>query len=177
MTTPGAPAHTAASLLVQHGVALRAYFRRATGDGDVADDLVQEVFVRVMQALPAYEPLGRERAWLFAIAHNVLVDRWRGGQRAVLGHAAVTPALSEPARQDVRVAIDQALSRLPDEDRQVFLLAEIAGLTYDEIAELRATTRAAVRSRLFRARLALRAALAPPAPLPSARRKGDPHDD
>jgi RNA polymerase sigma-70 factor (ECF subfamily) len=62
----------------------------------------------------------------------------------------------------------RALNRLPNEERDAFLLAEVGGLTYTEIAAAIDSTVAAVRSRIYRARLSLRDQLMPPAPIQSA---------
>jgi RNA polymerase sigma-70 factor (ECF subfamily) len=163
-----------AGLIAEYGRALRGYFRRATGGGDVADDLVQEVFVRVAAA--TYEPRGRERAWLFTIAHNVLVQHLRRQPRqTVVLHEGHEPAGA--AHQDLRAALDQALQQLPDLDRHVFLLSELGGLTYAEIAASCNLSHASVRSRIFRARLALRERLLPPTSPQIGRRRSSTDDD
>jgi RNA polymerase sigma-70 factor (ECF subfamily) len=153
----------AAALADAHAPAVRAYFRRALGRPDVADDLTQEVFVRVLRFAGGYEARGRDRAWLFAIAHRVLVDHVRRADP--VGPAAPAPvdepAPAVPATQEVRVVLQRALDGLEALDRDAFLLAEVAGLSYAEIAAVLELSHAAVRSRVFRARLALRAALAP----------------
>jgi hypothetical protein len=68
-----AASRLAAALADAHAPAVRAYFRRALGRPDVADDLTQEVFVRVLRFAGGYEARGRDRAWLFTIARRVLV--------------------------------------------------------------------------------------------------------
>ena len=163
-------ASTLASALAEaHGPALRAWFRRATGRPDVADDLAQEVFLRVVRFADGYEARGRDRAWLFTIAHRVLVDHVRAVARP--GAASALPvAHTEPAArggvaaptQEVRLILQHALGALDAADRDAFLLAEVAGLSYAEIGTVLDMSHAAVRSRVYRARLALRAALAPP---------------
>jgi RNA polymerase sigma factor (sigma-70 family) len=163
-----------AGLIAEYGRALRGYFRRATGGGDVAEDLVQEVFVRVAGA--SYEPRGRERAWLFTIAHNVLVQHLRRHPRQIVAlHERHEPV--GPAHQDLRAALDQALQQLPDLDRHVFLLSELGGLTYAEIAASCSLSHASVRSRIFRARLALRERLLPPTSPQVGRRRSSTDDD
>jgi RNA polymerase sigma-70 factor (ECF subfamily) len=154
-------------------VALRGYFRRAVGRHDLAEDLTQEVFLRVVRATDQYQARGRERAWLFTIAHRVLIDHFRRRKASPVALATAAPGprhhaeltdvepAGVPATQELRVVLEDALLRLPDEDREIFLLAELAGLSYAEIADACASTHAAVRSRVYRARLALRAALAP----------------
>jgi RNA polymerase sigma-70 factor (ECF subfamily) len=149
-------------LFDEHGSAIHRYFRRLTGDRDAADDLSQEVFLRVVRAAHAYEPAERERAWLFRIARNVFLDGRRRESRSPLVDVRADSAVS--ATQPVQSGIREALASLADEDREAFLLAELAGLTYVEISAATGSTVPAVRSRIYRARLALRARLSPPAP-------------
>jgi RNA polymerase sigma-70 factor (ECF subfamily) len=153
----------AAALADAHAPAVRAYFRRALGQSDLAEDLTQEVFVRVLRFADGYESRGRDRAWLFTIAHRVLVDHVRRGDPVAPaiapGPDTASPAV--PAMQEVRIVLQRALGDLEALDRDAFLLAEVAGLSYAEIGAVLALSHAAVRSRVFRARLALRTALAP----------------
>jgi RNA polymerase sigma-70 factor (ECF subfamily) len=167
VTAPAPASSVAAALADAHGAAVRAYFRRAAG-ADVADDLVQEVFLRVVRFADGFESRGRDRAWLFTIAQRVLIDHVRDASRrerpvAPAGDDGldVAPLAVTPAMQELRLLLDRALHALEPLDRDAFLLAEMAGLSYAEIAAVLGSSHAAVRSRLFRARLALRAALAP----------------
>ena len=168
VTAPMSASTLAAALAEAHGPALRAWFRRATGRADVADDLAQEVFLRVVRFADGYEHRGRDRAWLFAIAHRVLVDHVRSTARpgaapaAPAGDAGDHPHDGAVApTQEVRVILQRALVALDAADRDAFLLAEVAGLSYAEIATVLEMSHAAVRSRVYRARLALREALRP----------------
>ena len=159
----------------QHGPAVHRYFRRLTGDSAAAEDLTQEVFLRVVRAADEYEPLERERAWVFRIARNVLVDCRRQQGRAPIAAPHIEPAT--PAAQTTRASIREALARLPTDEREAFLLREIAGLGYAEIAAATDSTVAAVRSRIYRARVALRNTLVPPAPIaPPATTRDEDHD-
>lgn len=66
-----------ADLFDRHGRAVQHYFRAVTGSGELAEDLAQDVFVRVVRSVGEYEPRERERAWLFRIARNILLDHHR----------------------------------------------------------------------------------------------------
>jgi RNA polymerase sigma-70 factor, ECF subfamily len=158
-----AASHLAAALADAHAPAVRAYFRRALGRTDIAEDLTQEVFVRVLRFADRYEDRGRGRAWLFTIANRVLVDHLRRGEpaRAPADDCAAEALPAVPAMQELRVLLQRALDGLDAIDRDAFLLAEAAGLSYAEIAMVLDLSHAAVRSRVSRARLALRSALAP----------------
>jgi RNA polymerase sigma-70 factor (ECF subfamily) len=163
-----AASNLAAVLANAHGPAVRAYFRRVLGRTDVAEDLAQEVFVRVLRFADRYQDRGSDRAWLFTIANHVLVDHLRRGASsrapaaaAEGGGAGTGAGPVVPATQELRAMLQHALGGLDAVDRDVFLLAEVAGLSYAEIAGVLHLAHAAVRSRVFRARLALRMALAP----------------
>jgi RNA polymerase sigma factor (sigma-70 family) len=165
----------AGRLFERHGRSVRQYLRALTGRTDLADDLAQDVFVRVVQSAGGYEPREQERAWLFRIARNAAIDYRR--RTAVRPRAA--GATREPATapvQALRSALAEALGRLPDTEREALLLAELGGLSYAEIALTLGLTPAAVRSTLYRARLSLRAALPPPSPIGSATARTG-HDD
>ena len=137
------------------------YFCRAAGSGEVARDLTQEVFLRVSRS---QVPSGSEaelRAWLYRIARNLALDHHRQDRRRPeFAAAAADP--SRPASQDVNLAVNEALASLPGLDRVVFLMREVAGLGYEEIARACELTPDAVRSRIHRARLQLRQRLAAP---------------
>ena len=167
------PAGLARQLFEQHGTAVHRYFRRLTGDTSAADDLTQEVFLRVVRGGHQYEARERERAWVFRIARNVLTDVRRHEARAPAPAFRAEPIAQ--AAQSTRVSVQEALGQLPADDREAFLLREIAGLSYAEIAAATSSTVPAVRSRIYRARLALRDMLIPPAPIAPAavRRLGD----
>lgn len=129
------------------------FLRRFLRDESTAEDLTQETFVRALRA--SYTANGQERAWVFQIARNLARDHLRIRTRSALTTELIEhPAVSgDPA---LAVALESALATLNDDDREVFLLKEIGGLGYAEIAAACDLTPDAVRSRLHRARLALR---------------------
>jgi RNA polymerase sigma-70 factor (ECF subfamily) len=149
---------TAADVFARHHHDIYRYLVRMTGRRDVADDLVQDVFLRVVRALGNGDAVGHERGWIFSIARSVLVDRQRGRQRQV----TVVEDATEPSQdgtQALAFSLAQSLAHLADTDREVFLLKEVGGLSYQEIADACDCTVEAVRSRLHRTRSALRAML------------------
>ena len=148
----------AAGLFERHHLAVYRFLRRATGDGPAAEDLTQEVFLRIVRGLDRYEDRLRERAWVFRIARNVLVDRHRRAMRTDrdLPLAAVPDPASD-GRQTEAIALQEALAGLREEEREAFLLREVAGLGYEEIGAVVDATSDAVRMRIYRARAGLRA--------------------
>jgi RNA polymerase sigma-70 factor (ECF subfamily) len=155
----------ALQLFELYGPAVRRYFRRQLGEASIADDLSQEVFLRVVRGAESYDPRARERAWIFRIARNVFLDHQRRAARSI-ERSSDADALTAPV-QGVRLDVRRALGCLPSEEREAFLLGEIGGLTYAEIASLTSATVPAVRSRIYRARVRLRDLVIAPAPLPS----------
>jgi RNA polymerase sigma-70 factor (ECF subfamily) len=109
------------------------YLCRAVGRAETARDLTQEVFLRVSRSpIPAATD-GDLSAWLFRIARNLVLDH----HRSRLRHPEPSALVDEPARspsQDVNLAVNEALASLPALDRDVFLMREVAGLGYEEIA-------------------------------------------
>jgi RNA polymerase sigma-70 factor, ECF subfamily len=148
---------TASDLFERHHVAIFRFFRRFTGDPDLAEDLTQEVFVRVVRGLAEYQPRGRETGWLFQIARNVLADYHRHRpERNVSLSEPEAVAVGSPAGQLIAFGLQEALDRLPEPERTAFLLREVTGLSYGEVAALCDTSEDGVGSRLFRARRRLR---------------------
>jgi RNA polymerase sigma-70 factor (ECF subfamily) len=138
---------------------LRRYLGRACGETELARDLTQEVFLRVSRVAIPVAHEDQQAGWLFRIARNVALDHYRQrSRRPEKGLEAFDTA--KGASQELTAALNQALSTLPELDRDVFLMREMSGLTYDEIATACELTTDAVRNRIHRARLRLRDVLA-----------------
>ena len=144
----------AETLFAAHQAGLLRYLRRAVGHPDTACDLTQDVFLRVARA-GAMPPTDDERrVWIFRIARNLAIDHRRRHEVRLASSAQVEPA--RPAAQDTSAAVNEALAALDSLDRDVFLLREVGGLSYAEVAAACDLTVPATRSRLHRARVALR---------------------
>ena len=144
-----------ADIFARHHKDIYRYLVRLTGRRDVADDLTQEVFLHVVRASANGGPVGHERGWIFSIARNVVVDRYRDDERQPVA-AERAPEPSRDATQSLALDLAQSLARLGDADRDVFLLREVGGLSYEEIAQVCGCSVDAVRGRLRRTRVALR---------------------
>jgi RNA polymerase sigma-70 factor (ECF subfamily) len=145
-------------LVATHRDGVFRYLSRIVGAAE-ASDLTQEVFLRVARSVAPDGGVEAQRAWVFRIARNLALNHRRDTQRRP---ATVELAdAARPASQETATALRQALDRLAPLDRDVFLLREAAGLSYDEIALACELSPDAVRSRLHRARLQLRASLVP----------------
>jgi len=134
---------------------LRRYLGRAYGEAELAKDLTQEVFLRVTRVSIPVAPENQLAGWLFRIARNVALDhhqlRTRRPEEALGARDTM-----KGASQETTSALNQALATLPELDRDVFLMREMSGLSYDEIANACELTPDAVRNRIHRARLQLR---------------------
>jgi len=146
-------------LFALHRQGVFRYLTRVVGRPDTAQDLTQEVFLRVTRAEVPVADASGHRAWVFKIARNLVLNHLRDGHRhgqAVALDETTTPA---PPTQELSLAIREALAALTEVDRDVFLLRESAGLSYEEIAAACDLSVEAVRGRLRRAREHLRGAL------------------
>ena len=154
---------TPAEMFERHHLAIYRYLLRMTGSRDTAEELTQDVFLRAIQKAGAYEERSHERAWLFRIARNLRIDGVRRERRAPDVSSIADDEPSQSAQQALRLSLLEALAMVSDEEREAFVLAEVVGLSYAEIAGVCAATPAAIRSRIYRARMQLRAALDTPA--------------
>lgn len=149
----------AETLFALHRQSVFRYLNRVVGRAETAHDLTQEVFLRVARAdVPDADASGH-RAWVFRIARNLVLNHLRDGRRHGQSVELADVHAVQTATQEMGVAIRQALASLADIDRDVFLLRESAGLSYDEISAACDLTVEAVRGRLRRAREQLRDAL------------------
>jgi RNA polymerase sigma-70 factor, ECF subfamily len=139
-------------LFARYRELLYGFFRRRVDSRERAEDLTQETFLGVIRGAMRYEPRSTVRSWLFGIAWKLLAaDRRRRG-RETLGFD--DPAASRGSGDGLWVR--EALTRLEPADRDILMLREYEQLSYSEIAALLRMPLNTVRSRLFRARMALR---------------------
>jgi RNA polymerase sigma-70 factor (ECF subfamily) len=155
-------------------------FLHHTGDHATAEDLAQEVFLRVFRARTTYQPTAKFTTWVHTIANNAardLRDRaYRRRERGVpvsasasasqigLDHLAVAASGLLPGRVadrgELRAVVQEAIGGLPERQRMALLLAKFEHCSLEEIATAMDLSVPAVKSLLFRARDQLRAALA-----------------
>jgi RNA polymerase sigma-70 factor (ECF subfamily) len=145
---------------------LFGFFRRRLADTSCAEELTQETFLVLLRSASRYQPRALFRTYLYSIAFNIL----RAHRRKAPFHATlfgVRRATQDPAvhdSPDANLAIREALARLESTEREILLLREFEQLSYSEIADLLRLPVNTVRSRLFRARVALHDILAAPTP-------------
>ncbi len=168
------PGHAREDEPLAHLDALYRVARRLTGRATEAEDLVQETYVRVLRGAGKFTPGTDLRAWLFRVLRNAWLDGRRREGRSVVDASADPDAVTEPSgdgegllRGDAELErlrgvvggeIEEALASLPEDARTVVLL-DVEGLTTAEIADVMGCAPGTVKSRLHRARVALRARL------------------
>ena len=146
---------------------------RLTGDRHDAEDLTQDVFVRVFRSLGTYAP-GTFEGWLHRITTNLFLDSVRRRQRQRTEPAGDRSDQVAGSREDVPERrfehanldhdVQRALNELSPEFRAAVVLCDIEGLSYEEIAATLGVKMGTVRSRIHRARAQLRVSLAARAP-------------
>lgn len=158
------------TLVRRHRTPVFSFLARLTGDRARAEDLCQETFLKAIRASPGWEPRARFQTWLYSIARNQAVDeaRRQAFRRAEPLDAAPAAAAASGGPTPDRAAeiallrpkLEAALAGLPEEQREVFLLREYAGLRFHEIASVTGVPENTVKSRMRYALEALRARLA-----------------
>ena len=153
-------------LFALHHAEIYAYIFRMVRDADVAADFAQDTFIKAYKAQDSLADRAKARAWLYQIAHRVVLDEmrrrrivrfmpWTGeshGAAPSAEHLAMEMRLSGP--------LARALARIPERQRAALLLAEVNDLTGLELASTLGVSHVAARALLTRARESLRQALA-----------------
>ena len=177
MTRDAAPTETSEDEWVQptwsevvedHGDRVYRLAYRLTGDVHEAEDLTQDVFVRVFRSLDGFVP-GTFEGWLHRITTNLFLDRARRKQRlrfdaltddfAALLHSGTPTPEQIVLRDRFEADVQRALDSLPPQFRAAVVLCDIEGLSYEEVAETLGVKLGTVRSRIHRGRAMLRESL------------------
>jgi len=153
-------------LYARYSGPLYGFFHRRLESPQRAEGLAQETFLIVIRGAERYEPRALVKTYFYAIALKLLASERRKQKRE---HARDDPE-AEPAiagTQESALWVQEALARLDAAEREVLMLREYEQLSYAEIAELLRLPLNTVRSRLFRARMALKNHLEPPRSRPT----------
>ena len=167
------------SLFEKHGRAMVSFCHHFVRDQARAEELAQDVFLKLHRSAARYQPTARFKTFLYRIASNHCLNELRrgeyAGRRAAQDRGDRELAPAEPddlpagtgSPEDEAVAhalggaVEALLVRLPEKQRAAFVLARLEGLSYDEVAAVLETTVPAVKSLVHRATVAAAAALAP----------------
>src|SRR5437016_5207594 len=156
----------------RHKNRIYSYVCRMTKDAPDAEDLTQEVFIRAYQSMHAFRHDAAVDTWLYRIATNLVIDRFRREKRApqwvpVDGEADETvlelpstsregDPLATAQLTELQGQVQRAIRSLPQKLRTVVVLHDMEGLSYEEVAETLGCPVGTVKSRLFNARLLLK---------------------
>jgi RNA polymerase sigma-70 factor, ECF subfamily len=139
-------------LYVSYSHNIYGYARAIVRDEHEAEDVTQHVFQKLITAVAKYDDAGAPFvAWLLRLAHNVAVDHLRANRLTPV-EEVVDPLIATDADLTRAETLRQALAALPDKQRQVVMLYDVAGLSHGEIAERLDQTEGAVRALHHRAR-------------------------
>jgi RNA polymerase sigma-70 factor, ECF subfamily len=155
------------SLIVRaYEVPVFNYVLRLVGDRALAEDLTQEVFIRVFQGLPKFSLRSKFTTWLFQVTKNRVLDELRASERRPRALVAIEDApplevVDAPVEQvETIAALWSAVDDLNPDLKMALLLRDVVGLSYNEIADSLETTLATVKWRIFKAREEVQLALA-----------------
>jgi len=152
-----------AELVARHGRGVTLVLRQAVRDEHLAEDLAQEVWIKVHGALGRFRPGSSFRSWLYAIALNHMRDALRSARRDRLelrdDLRPIAPPVepsAEPEVAEQRRQVEAALAQLREEHRVALGLIDLAGLGYAEAAASIGCSLGTLKSRVHRARAAFR---------------------
>ena len=139
--------------------ALRAFARTFYRNSCDADDLVQETLTKGLAKLHLFEPGTNMKSWLFTIMRNTFYTRYKKHSREAPGRAdcvAARPTVDPTQDWSVRgTEIQEAMQRLPEQQREVLVLVGVLGISYEEAADICDCAIGTIKSRVNRARLRL----------------------
>ena len=140
-----------AELVTAHQDRIYTLCLRMTGNREDAQDAAQEAFLNAWRGLASFQGGSSFSTWLYRLASNACIDLLRRRKRRQEGEAP--HSLEQKER---RQALERELRALPDHQREILVMREVSGLSYQEIGELLSLDLGTVKSRLARARLALK---------------------
>jgi RNA polymerase sigma-70 factor (ECF subfamily) len=144
-------------LVRRHEARVFNFVLRLVGDRTLAEDLTQEVFLRVFQRLPTYSFRCKFTTWLFQVTKNRVLDELRDRERrpcqVTLDRLPPLEAMHEPLEQrELAAALWRAIEGLPSDLKMALVLRDVVGLSYSEIAEALEIRLSTVKWRIFAAR-------------------------
>jgi RNA polymerase sigma-70 factor, ECF subfamily len=147
-------------LYIHYAPAVSRYVRRITRDDHEAEDITHDVFAKLLTAIGKYEP--REvpfAAWVMRVARNAAIDYLRTRHSIPCEEIRIQTEDRERSRREQRRDLEQALQQLPAEQRHVFVLRHIVGLSPVEIANLMDKTESSIHGLQHRGRVSMQSSL------------------
>jgi RNA polymerase sigma-70 factor (ECF subfamily) len=166
----GGDPHAFGQIVARYQFRLLNFVYRMIGDRERAEDLVQEAFLRVHRHLDRFDPSRKFSTWIYTIASNlaknelrnrsrspfVVLERARSGEEDGLSQVDFEDSGTRPddlyERRSLKALVDATVAKLASHHREVFVLRELEGKSYEEIAEIMHCNLGTVKSRLNRAR-------------------------
>jgi RNA polymerase sigma-70 factor (ECF subfamily) len=130
------------------------FYSKLTGDRTLSEDLVQEVFLRILKYRQSYQEGTPFRAWIYQIARNARVDHYRKTPKHITFEPEMAPAVmpkDSAQHSEEAELLHRALMQLPEEKREILILSRFQELKYDEIARLLGCELGTVKTRIHRA--------------------------
>jgi RNA polymerase sigma-70 factor (ECF subfamily) len=130
------------------------FYSKLTGDRTLSEDLVQEVFLRILKYRQSYQEGTPFRAWIYQIARNARVDHYRKTPKHITFEPEMAPAVmpkDSAQHSEEAELLHRALMQMPEEKREILILSRFQELRYDEIARLLGCELGTVKTRIHRA--------------------------
>jgi RNA polymerase sigma-70 factor (ECF subfamily) len=144
----------------QYSRRLRAFIRGRVSDDAEADDILQEVFIRVHRNLCCQDDWSKPEGWIYQIARNLIIDHYRRARRATVEIPEALPAEPDLPEEDpesvLALSLRDIVNELSEPYRQALILTEYQGLTQRQLAEREGISLSGAKSRVQRARDKLR---------------------
>jgi RNA polymerase sigma-70 factor (ECF subfamily) len=150
--------HCLTTAWTTHAAELRNWLRHRTGNTALADDLLQDLFLKALRQGKGFGDVHNARAWLFEVARNLLADHLRVAQHAVeLPDDLAAPSHDIDTVDALCACLPRVLSELSPADREAITLCDLQGMAQAEFAQAKGLSLSAAKSRVQRARVRLRA--------------------
>jgi len=140
----------------EYAAALHGFIQSRVDDADIADDILQNVFLNIHSKIDSLKDAAKLRSWIYQIARNAIIDH----HRSLKSHAELSESIVQPeednaetARQEIEGCMLPLVRNLPDNYREAVMLSEIEGMTQKQVAEKLGLSLSAAKSRVQRGRI------------------------
>jgi len=140
----------------EYAAALHGFIQSRVDDADIADDILQTVFLNIHSKIDSLKDAGKLRPWIYQVARNTIIDHYRSHK----SHNELSEMIVEPeqdhvetAREEIEGCMLPLVRNLPDTYRDAVMLSEIEGLTQKQVAEKLGLSLSAAKSRVQRGRI------------------------
>jgi len=134
---------------------LLAFIRSRVGDVSIADDILQDVFIRIHSRIDTLKDTSKLQSWIYQIARNAVIDHYRARKSTEGLPESVSLPETDPGDgppEDIDSCVQSMIRQLPDHYREAVMLSEIEGLTQKEVAERQGVSVSGAKTRVQRGR-------------------------